>query len=167
MSELNIEFLELAVAWVAAVLLLVRMMTRSADGSIGLPYAFLFSMTFLYIGFISYIVPGYTHMRSGGSVYLQSYDFTEQTVLQGMWASLIGVIGYVLGTWLLTAGKRRSKARSVPPAVAPVSKVSRRKLLWCLGLFGFAGFILTRLQSALRVDRCDPPGGAQRCGCFR
>jgi hypothetical protein len=54
-------------------------------------------MSFLYCGFISYLVPGYAADRGDGNLYLMSYDFDRETVLLGVQASLLGLSGFLVG----------------------------------------------------------------------
>jgi len=158
-TEVGVQILAIAVAWTVMVVLVARLTVRAPAGSVGLPMAFLFSMTFLYCGFVAYAVPGYSHMRAGGSLYLQSYNFSEETVLLGALASVIGIAGFLVGCW--AANGRSRKYRTAEPAARPmISDQYRKFLLWSLGLFGLAGFALNgmdlpipMIQAVLQVAR--------------
>ena len=159
MTETSTQLLMIAAAWIAMVVSVARFTARSADGSVGLPMAFLFSMTFLYCGFVAYAVPGYSHMRAGGSLYLQSYGFSEETVLLGAMASVLGVAGFLVGCWLGNGRRRRGAGTGAAPRLV-ISGNHRKFLLWSLGLFGFAGFVvgvmnlpIPMIQAVLQVAR--------------
>lgn len=129
----------IAAVWIAALALITRMTMRSRAGSVGLPIAFLYAMSFLYCGFLVYAVPGYTHSRSDGNLYLQSYVFTEETVLLGTQASLLGVVGFALGCWFVERSSGRKRRSERPPTRARGS----RNVVVALAVTGILGFILT------------------------
>jgi hypothetical protein len=129
----------LAVAWMGTVIFVARQLVRSRDGSVGLPIAFLFATTFLYCGAFTYAVPGYTHLRGGGDLYLRAYQFTEATVLSGTATSLLGIVGFAVGCLLpyRAAGQRRA-----PAAPARLTRTYRRQLMTTLALLALVGFVM-------------------------
>ncbi|MGF7159321.1 hypothetical protein FHS85_000940 [Rhodoligotrophos appendicifer] len=158
MTSILPEIWAVGVTWIVLVLLVARMTQRSPLGSVGLPIAFLLSMSFLYCGFASYGVPGYSHMRPDGRLYLQSYGFTEETVLVGAKASLLGVFGFALGCWV--SERRALRHARQPVRRASFSPSANRELMMVLGAFGLAGFLaagtslpIPMLQAVLQVGR--------------
>ena len=102
--------------------------------------AFLFSTTFFYCGAFVYAVPGYSHLRAGGSLYLQSYQFTEETVLLGALATVVGIAGFVLGCWLSTVPAASPSPRGDDPL--RIDGIYRTKVMWGLTFFALCGFLL-------------------------
>ena len=153
MSDITGEMWAILAAWIVLLAAVFRLTIRSAAGSIGLPLAFMFTMTFFYCGGFTYLVPGYSHAREGGSAYLASYGFSEQTVLLGMFATLLGVAGFTIGSW--AAGMRQFTARleagarlQGAPALAVAPK-HRRALMSVLGGFALLSFLLNGVPIAL------------------
>lgn len=137
MSGLHLAFQLMLLTWIALVVLCVR--RTIAAGSVGLPAAFLLSMSFLYGGAFVYAVPGYTHLRADGHWYLKILDFSEHMVLEGTFASLLGVLGFVVGCGVF--GTRRGRAhRPMPPVRRPPSYT--RRVLLILGAVALASFAL-------------------------
>lgn len=131
---LHLAFQVLLVAWVALVVLCAH--RTIAAGSVGLPTAFLVSMSFLYGGAFVYAVPGYTHLRADAHWYLHALDFSEDMVLHGLFASFLGVLGFVVGCG--TFGRQHRRAcRPVrrPPAYT-------RQVLMALGAAALASFAM-------------------------
>jgi hypothetical protein len=145
-TDIYLEIWAIIAAWIGLTVVLARLTLRSPEGSVGLPLAILFSMSFLYCGFISYAVPGYSHSRADGSRYLQGYDFSEATVLAGVFASLIGVAGFTLGCWLATSRRRVHADRPDWTVLQQVSPAYRSKLMLMFGAFGFSGFVLAHFS---------------------
>jgi hypothetical protein len=144
--HMSTEMLLIAAAWVLCIVLVSRVTCRGATGSIGLPMACMFAMAFQFCGFIAYAVPGYSHLRSDGSLYLQSYQFTEQTVKLGVEASFLGVVGFVIGSCLLVRDRRRLTAARALPVPLDLPGLERKRLLFLLGLIAVAGFVLYRVE---------------------
>lgn len=126
------------VIWLVAVFRIVR--HSIAEGSVGLPAALVLAMTFLYGGCFVYAVPGYTHLRADGNPVLLRYAFTEWTVVQGTFASLLGILGFALGT-----GVFRKHGFS-PNKVRPAARTPERKILLLLGGIGVLGFLIHYLD---------------------
>jgi hypothetical protein len=116
-------------------------------------------MSFLYCGFISYLVPGYAADRGDGNLYLMSYDFDRETVLLGVQASLLGLSGFLVGVWLSQA-----RVPAKPPVVDPwqlrTKSMNRKRVVFALGTFSVVGFALAGvdtqiplLQATLQVAR--------------
>jgi hypothetical protein len=117
------------------------------------------SMTFLYCGFISYLVPGYRHDRADGNLYLMSYDFDKTTVLLGVQASLLGLFGFLLGMLL---AQSRVPTKPVLARFRDLGRenTNRRRVVLALGGFSAVGFALTGadlqiplIQATLQVAR--------------
>ena len=140
MTDISAEISWIGLCWLVILVLVCRRTARSRDGTVGLPMAFLFSTTFLYCGAFVYAVPGYSHVRAGGDLYLQSYQFTEETVLLGTLATVMGIAGFALGCWLSTAPAPSPQRRS--GAALQIGRLYRTKVMWGLGLFAFCGFLL-------------------------
>jgi hypothetical protein len=135
-----------------------RRTVRSRDGTVGLPMSFLFATTFLYCGAFVYAVPGYSHLRADGDLYLQSYQFTEETVFLGALATAIGIAGFAMGCWFSTTAAPSTRWRSEAPL--QISRLYRSKMMWGLGLFALCGFLLNgvplpipMLQAVAQVGR--------------
>jgi len=111
----------------------------------GLPFAFILSTTFLYIGFIAYLNPNYTHIRRDGSAYLAFYDFTSDTVMLGTLASLLALTFFNIGAFLSRYGAKRPKLL-LRPGELILDPSFRTRFLTGLFLFGIAGFTLSRVQ---------------------
>lgn len=123
------------VVWVLLVVLTIRR-TLSQDG-IGLPTALVLTMSFTYGGAFVYALPSYTHDRIDGLLYLRVYDFTEWTVAQGTFVSVVGLLGLAIGAGALSPLRRRPRT---PPVV--VSRVQERNVLKVIGLIGLAAYVL-------------------------
>ena len=140
MTDITIKLSILAAIWLAAIIITSRVTIRSAHGSIGLPMAFLFSTTFFNIGAFTYLVPGYSHLREGGNLYLQAYDFTESTVFLGVLATLVAIVGFTIGCWLLSPRRHRTAIVTMPQLI--VSMSFRQRVVFALSVFGILGFLL-------------------------
>ncbi len=146
MTDISTQMFLIAVAWLGTVIFATRQLIRSPEGSVGLPIAFLFSTTFLYCGAFAYAVPGYTHLRGGGDLYLQAYHFTEATVLSGATTSLLGIVGFTVGCLLPWRPERRLPPS---PARAELSPTYRNQLMTTLGLLALLGFVLNSVSIPL------------------
>lgn len=122
------------VIWIALVVAIAR--RTFAEGSVGLPAALVLTMSFLYGGCFVYAVPGYTHLRADGNPVLMRYAFSEWTVVQGTFASLLGILGFALGTGVF---RRRYIAAT---GLSLASRSHERKMLLLLGGVGLLGFAL-------------------------
>jgi hypothetical protein len=140
-SDSRIELWIVAAVWLLAIWQTVRATTNSSHGSVGLPIAFVFSTTFLYIGAASYLVPGYTHLRGDGSLYLASYHFTEETVYQGSLATAIGMLGFMIGCRLLSPVRARNSGERHHDLRLRVDPRRRRRIMLVLGGFALFGFL--------------------------
>ena len=123
--------------WIALVVLIVR--RTSASGSVGLPAALVLTMSFLYGGCFVYAVPGYTHLRPGANWYLNQLNFTEWQVVQGTFASLLGLLGFAIGTGVFRA---RQKAAAPFSTIPNRNSGSKKKVLFVLSVIGVASFAL-------------------------
>lgn len=141
MTDISEDIFWLGLCWISMIVLVSRLTIRSADGSVGLPMAFLFSTTFLYCGAFVYLNPDYSHLRTDGDLYLQSYDFSNNTVLMGVKATVTGIIGFAIGCFL-------ASARSLRPPGFPAQHLQRialndrKTLMAFLGIFAILGFML-------------------------
>ena len=111
----------------------------------GLPFAFILSTTFLYIGFIAYLNPDYSHLRADGSAYLASYGFSRDTVVLGTFAALLALTLFNVGVLLSRFGATRPKLLARPGQLVFEASF-RLRLLGGLAFFGTAGFVLARVQ---------------------
>lgn len=148
MTSISFEAAALALVWFAAMVIVARVTSRSSIGSVGLPLGFMLSTFFFYCGFLSYVVPEYSHMRSGGMLYLQLYNFTEETVLLGVMATVVGMVGFCIGTWLMDVGSP-ARPGNHRRAWIQVDPVVRKNLLVVLGSYGALSFVAGRLNLEL------------------
>lgn len=135
LAAVNLAMQVMFVAWIALVVLIVRR-TISA-GSVGLPAALVLIMSALYGGAFVYAVPGYTHLRADGRLYLIHQGFTEWMVVQGTFVSLLGILGFAIG-----CGAFARPRRIVHAAPMVRSRVHERSLLILLGGIGAASYLL-------------------------
>jgi len=140
-GDISTQMLFIMIVWVAMVVIVVRSTMRSSAGTIGLPAAYLFATTFLYIGAITYIVPGYSQFATG-NLYLKSYDFTESTVIKGTLATLIGIAGFTIGTLLVRSGTNSWRSGEI----ITVGENYRRALVLGLAGLGVTGFLLNMVH---------------------
>lgn len=126
------------VIWLVAVFRIVR--HSIAEGSVGLPAALVLAMTFLYGGCFVYAVPGYTHLRVDGNPVLLRYAFSEWAVVQGTFASLLGILGFTLGTGVFR------KHRAAVNKGFPVGRTREHKIMLLLGGVGALGFLVHYLD---------------------
>lgn len=125
------------VVWIILVTLTVQ--RTIAIGSVGLPTALVFTMSFLYGGCFVYAVPGYTHLRPEAHWYLDSLHFTEWQVIQATFASLLGLLGFALGSGVF----RRPRRPLMPISTYPLGyRAGQRKVLLALGIIGAGSFVL-------------------------
>lgn len=150
---MSLSILLIYAGWIGAIFYVHRLCKRSHPGSVGIPLAYLVTMTFLHCGGLLYAIPGYTHLRVGAHWYLQALSFTEQMVFDGVVATAISVAGITLGCYLVTDRKRlaagatatrpASNPRPLRPP-PPLSPYTRVPLFLIFG--GFLAFGLTSLN---------------------
>lgn len=137
--------LVIAIAWLAIVIFTIRRTVHVDGPGIGLPTAFLLSMSFLYCGAFIYLVPGYTHVRGDGllSLAFASWNFTEETVLGGALLTLLGIFGFAIGAVFLVPRSRLE--RPGPPRDVIIERIRRTRtpLMISLGILTLAGFAIT------------------------
>nr|WP_306267879.1 hypothetical protein [Pararhizobium sp. IMCC3301] len=143
-TDLSFYFLLLGIAWVLLVVRTIRHVHAVGGGSVGLPAAMLMAMSFLYGGSFVYAVPGYTHLRAGGSSYLQGYNFSEWLVMQGTFASLLAILGFAIGCGVLMPRKRRAAMVTGQHQVPP--RAYEQKMVILLGSIGLVSFGLHFFQ---------------------
>lgn len=112
--------------------------------------AFLSALAFLHCGSIVYAVPEYSHWRDDGSLYLQSYDFTVDTVWRGTLASFLGSLAFGLGA--ITLGGRQAH-RFFRQRVAFLRPEARKELLIVLGGLGTLGFVFTAIKLSFPLSQ--------------
>lgn len=148
MNDISGSMQILTVLWLATVIYAARLCQRAPYGSVGLPAAFLFAMTFLYCNGFLYSVPGYTHLRLEAPLGLRAYKFTDETVSTGAWTTLIAIVGFTLGIRL----------HATPTMSYPVIAKSRqtadydaeyKKIYTVLVGVSVAGFLIPYLQIQL------------------
>ncbi|WP_085790051.1 hypothetical protein [Roseivivax jejudonensis] len=134
LSDINLLMQLFLVAWISLVVLIVR--RTIASGSVGLPAALVLTMSFLYGGCFVYAMPGYTHLRPGGHWYLVQYDFSEWMIVQATFASLLGLLGFAIGSGAFV----RNPAKNWPPPVTQ-TRLYERNILTTLGMIGLIAFV--------------------------
>ncbi len=124
-----------ALGWVW---LVARVVSRTIGaGSVGLPAAWLFAVSFMYGGAFVYALPAYDHLRPDGHWYLRTLDFTGSTVLTGLMASLLGLAGFALGCGAFAP--RRVAAKPLPTRT---NTAHASQLLWFMGGIAAIGLVL-------------------------
>lgn len=122
--------------WGGVIYLVIR---STKNWSIGLPFAYVLVMTFNHMGGFAYAVPGYTQDRIGAEQYivLRGYDATG--TLLGTFASLIGLVGFLVGVHLVGAKSRISRGKLEHRTAHSLIGTNRneRKLV----LFGLASLV--------------------------
>ncbi len=83
--------------WFGCTALLLYRLNRSVQGSSGLPLAYAFNLIAMHIGFLVYLDSSYEHSLDP---YLKAYRFTSETVLRGVEATSLGLLGFTIGTFL-------------------------------------------------------------------
>ena len=126
-----------ALVWVAIVGLVIRRTTAAGD-SVGLPTALLLATSFMYGGAFVFALPGYSHLRPDAHWYLATLNFSEATVLSGLFATLLGLAGFALGCGAFTARRLPPRARA-PLRIDPGF---RRKLFALIAVIVCTGLIL-------------------------
>lgn len=147
----SIQMLLIVLAWGFCLVVVTRICVKSREGSVGLPLAYLLAMTFLHVGSISYIDPGYSANRHDSHWYLTSMNFTSQMVLDGTLASFLTVVGILAGCLLFRGGRAvNSAVIATPPNRNPM--IFNLLILSSLGFVG--GFIaIASVQSIFVVLR--------------
>lgn len=135
----------LALAWLANIAFSIGMTRGRKRSSVGLPLAFVFSTTFLYIGFIAYLNPEYSHDRFGGSLYLLGYDFDRQTVLLGTAATVLALTFFNVGAFACRR-LHRSPRLFAGRGQLVLTRSFRNRILLGLSVFAIAGFFLAPLN---------------------
>lgn len=107
--------------WFAAIYYVHRLCKASPSGSVGIPLAYLITMTFVHCGGLVYAMPGYTHIRVGSHWYLQALNFTVEMVRDGVFASVLCVLGIAVGCYLC----RDRKGTATGPGARPSGKPAR------------------------------------------
>lgn len=122
--------------WMAMVVLTIR--RTLAQGSVGLSAGFLIAMSFLYSGCFVYIVPGYTHLRTDAHGHLSALGFSEWEIVQGTFASLLGVLGFALGCGTFRRPWRRIITGRLPPSQYSRYEKKALAILCAIGATSFA-----------------------------
>jgi len=104
--------------WLGALGLIWNSISQQKNTSIGLPLAVFFATCFEYVGAFAYAVPGYSHLRTGGDLWLAHKYFTADTVLLGLQQTTIALGAFALGTILSSRGRKQEKSNAVPHASA-------------------------------------------------
>lgn len=133
----------LALVWLGAILAVFRATARGRREGVGLTLAFLFAMTFEYVGGLAYMVPGYTHLRPHSDLYayLRGYDFTPQTVVWGIGLTVMGIAAFVAGALVVRP--------AVPARVRPVARPFDPAAMHLVGLLALSGLVLSRVRVPL------------------
>lgn len=135
----------IVVAWGLLIYFTAIVCVRSKVGSVGLPLAYLVTMTFLHIGTLTYLVPGYSHERYDANRYLVKLSYTADMNMQGSIASLLTVVGLFLGCLLMRGGVRKGVAEQASDIVVPAN---RDALLLPLLAIASLGYIFTSVSIA-------------------
>lgn len=139
LASVHLAMQAMLVVWVALVVLIVR--RTIAAGSVGLPAGLVLIMSALYGGAFVYAVPGYTHLRQDGRLYLIHQGFSEWMVVQGTFVSLLAILGFAIG-----CGAFARLRRPVPAVPVVRAQVHERSLLMLLGGIGAASYLLHLLS---------------------
>lgn len=130
----------IAVVWFSCIVFLYHHNLGSKRTlSCGLPLMIMLATSFEYIGGFAYAIPGYDHLREGGSLYLAGYNFTKETVQRGLTVAFSGVIAFTCGAFLVA---KMSTATPAQPANIPFSKNAFNVILG----IGLTGIALTQVK---------------------
>lgn len=141
-EDLSLYFVVLGIIWAWVAVFTIGQTRSDPHGSVGLPAAVVFTMSFLYGGAFVYGVPGYSHIRPGANWYLGRLDFTEMMVLKGTIVSLIGLIGFSIGTGAFKRKKRIGRFRTAHVSTAPLpSRRYRKRATFVLSMLGVLSFL--------------------------
>ncbi len=88
------------ILWFGCAALLLLRLNQSAHGSSGLPLAYAFNLIAMHIGFLVYLDSTYQHRLDA---YLNAYNFTSDTVMRGVEATSIGLVGFTFGALIATS----------------------------------------------------------------
>jgi hypothetical protein len=135
------QLLLIALSWVLLCYYVSRICNRSVEGSVGLPIAFLITMTFMYGGALVYLVPGYSHVDND---YLLSLDFTDEMVAQGCFASVLGIAGIAFGCRIAT---RPGRMKSGDGRLSAISVEVPGLPIWLVLMVGGLAFALTSVSA--------------------
>ncbi|MEM9354929.1 MAG: O-antigen polysaccharide polymerase Wzy [Pseudomonadota bacterium] len=118
---------------------------------VGLPLAYVFLTAFEYVGAFIYLVPGYSHLRIDGSLYLLSREYTVETVAAGITLTVLGLAAFVAGVCLARPRRRAVAALDLSSALCTGARSRCWRLnmneLHLIGAFAFVmAFIVPRLQ---------------------
>lgn len=143
MDDIQLPMVAVCLAWLAAVLFIVRSCQRSRTGSVGLPAAYMFATTFLYVSAFLYCVPGYSHRRIDSLPYLWNYNITDQAVLAGAIQTSLAMISFAVGVYLYQSRAPRQTARAARlDREGPDSFANSVPILAAFAIAGFAVMFL-------------------------
>ncbi|MDH7974944.1 hypothetical protein QH494_22385 [Sphingomonas sp. AR_OL41] len=150
-----IELSLIVIAWGALIYFTALICVRSKSGSVGLPLGYLITMTFLHIGTITYLMPGYSHLRYDANMYLFKLNYTDDMNLQGSIASFLTVVGIFIGCAFVRGGARTGNAERPSDIAVPRSRDSLLLLLLLLASLGyfFAFIKISSIQSLFVILR--------------
>ncbi|MEO0981631.1 MAG: hypothetical protein AAFX03_03145 [Pseudomonadota bacterium] len=120
------KILLFGLAWLGVLLVAVPATVSARRGSVGLPIAFLLTMTLFHAGALVHLDPSYDHTRSA---YLRSWTYTADTVALGLETAWLGVAAFTLG---LLAANDTAPPLAARPVQAPPAL--RRAAIACLAL---------------------------------
>ncbi|MEM9732244.1 MAG: hypothetical protein AAF903_02025 [Pseudomonadota bacterium] len=142
----NSTMLVLLIVWVLLSILIVRQSFR--NGTSGIVFALVLAMGLLYGGCFVYAVPGYTHLRVDGDLYLKSYNVSEQYILQATFLMILAMSAFYVG------GMRRRSRRTINGAAdgsvhdggEPISLAKIDLTLVIMAPIGLVAFLLSYLN---------------------
>jgi hypothetical protein len=136
-----------AVVWGVCLFIALRF-TLKGGRTVGLPIAFLVLLTLSHCGALVHLLDDYQYYYNP---YLQSWNYTKDTVATGLATSLIGVIAFTVGLGVANALER--PRRSAVGGEAPVEALPRTAKIFLLtGLFAGGFGILTRAISIPGIE---------------
>lgn len=90
-----------ALVWAALIVIVYRTTLLSKHRSAGLPLAFVLATTLFHCGGLVHLSSTYDHNLNR---YLLSWNYTRETVAYGIEASMVGILGIVMGIKLANLG---------------------------------------------------------------
>lgn len=87
----------ICLVWLATIVYVARLCVRVPGQSAGLPAAFCFATTFLYLGAFTFAVPGYSHERLDAHFYLAGFGVGHESIVRGAALTCAALISFAIG----------------------------------------------------------------------